>query len=708
MAGAARLNHLTAVSFPRLMSFTCWLLLWSGGGLALAQSSRAGWGSTPYHTNGAYGVTFRVWAPDATSVYVPGQFNNWSTTATALMKELTNGVWNGNWSADVSSATNGQQYKYYLNFPGGNNYISGTSVWRHDPRARKVVSSSTGSGGNDIIYDPTLFNWTNDVPIAPSLNDLVIYELHIGTFYNPNSNPGSVQGTFLNATNRLDYLKSLGVSAVEVLPIAEFPGATSWGYNPADIFAADNNSYGGPDGFKTFVKACHARGIAVLLDVVHNHYGPTDLDLWDFDGWTGTNAGGGIYFYQDPTISSTPWGSRPNYTRQQTRDFIQQNIQMWLEECHVDGFRWDATSAMTNNNGIYIPDGATLLTNINTFIHTNYSGKVSIAEDIYNNLGFDGAWDTDYPYAVTPVLTNAVDANRNLNIIAYALADAVRYGGNAGMNRVTFLESHDVVGDLNNGTRVVTAIDPTTPNSWRARKLSLLGAALTFCSPGVPMLFQGQEMLENQPFSTSRPVDWSKTNTYSGIVNCYRDMIRLRRNIEGYSAGLKGDSFAIVAKDDGNKVIVTRRWQANATNSDCVVVANLSSNVLANYTVPFPATGNWYLHFNSDATNYSSDFTGVGSNTVSVTGATANIALGAYAVEVFSQQPFAPTMSIAQSNRVTTIAWPVNFANWTLQSATSLGGNWTTVNSISLQTNSGSISLAVPSSGAVFYRLQRP
>ena len=231
-----------------------------------AQSTRPGWGSTPYHDAVGTGVTFRVWAPNATSVYVPGQFNGWSTAATPLGRELTNGVWNGNWSADVTSAAVGQQYKYYLNFTGGSGYISGTSVWRHDPRARKVVSSSTGAGGDDIIYDPAAFNWTNDSPVSPSLNDLVIYKLHIGTFYNPNSGSG-LQGKFTDATNRLDYLKNLGVSAVEILPIAEFPGTASWGYNPADIFAADNNSYGGPDGFKTFVKACHARGLAVLLDV---------------------------------------------------------------------------------------------------------------------------------------------------------------------------------------------------------------------------------------------------------------------------------------------------------------------------------------------------------------------------------------------------------------------------------------------------------
>src|ERR1039457_4802518 len=133
------------------------------------------------------------------------------------------------------------------------------------------------------------------------------------------------------------------------------------------------------------------------------------------------------------------------------------------------------------------------------------------------SYGFDSTWDTDYPYAVMPVLTNTVDANRDLNALAYDLANNVRFGGAASSNRVAFLESHDVVGDLNNGVRLVTAIDPATPNSYKARKLSTLGAAVTFTAPGIPMLFQGQEMLENQAFDSTLLVDWTKTNTYRGI-----------------------------------------------------------------------------------------------------------------------------------------------------------------------------------------------
>ena len=365
-------------------------------GAAPAQSSRPGWGATPYSTP-TPGVTFRVWAPNATSVTVPGQFNNWSTTAAPLAKEITNATWTGVWSADVAGASAGQQYKYYIQYSGG-------SAWKHDPRSRVVTSPGTAPGANDIIYDPAAFNWNGDDFTNPPIQDLVIYELHMGTF--PSS---ATPSRFIAATNRLDYLKSLGVSAVEIMPIVEFGNSgSSWGYNPAQPFAVDNSQYGGPDGFKIFVQACHARGIAVLLDVVHNHYGPDQLDMWNFDGWSGGGplGGGGIYFYQSNTnLQITPWGyTRPNFSSSQVANYVRDNFTQWLDEYHADGFRWDTPATMIYaNDGSYIPAAGNLVNAVNTMIHTNNGGKISIAEDLYNSFGFDSAWDTSYPNAVTPV-----------------------------------------------------------------------------------------------------------------------------------------------------------------------------------------------------------------------------------------------------------------------------------------------------------------
>ena len=206
------------------------------------------------------------------------------------------------------------------------------SLSRIDPYARKVTNST----GNGIIYDPQAFDWGDDTFTIASWNELIIYEMHIGTFHvKEKGHPGTLD----SAIEKLPYLRELGINAVEVMPIMEFSGDFSWGYNPSHPFAVES-IYGGPDAFKRFVKAAHEHGIAVIVDVVYNHFGPSDLDLWQFDGWS-ENEKGGIYFYNDRR-SSTPWGeTRPDYGRGEVRQYLRDNALMWFEEYHADGLRWD-------------------------------------------------------------------------------------------------------------------------------------------------------------------------------------------------------------------------------------------------------------------------------------------------------------------------------------------------------------------------------
>lgn len=686
--------------FRRNVALIVVLAVFGGAGLLPAQSTRPGWGSIPY--NG--GVTFRVWAPNADSVYVPGTFNNWSTSATPLSQENSNGIPDGIWSADVAGVTNGAEYKYYINNNGG--------FWKHDPQSRWVTSAGPASGANDIVYNTTNFNWNGDQFTPPALSNLVVYELHMGTF------PASTTPSrFVAATNKIGYLTNLGVNAVEVMPIAEFGNSgDSWGYNPAQMFAVDNSQYGGPDAFKTFVQACHKSGLAVFVDTVHSHYGPDLLDMWNFDGWSGANSigGGGIYFYEsNVNLEITPWGdTRPNFSSNLVCNFIQSNINMWLSEYHVDGFRWDAASAIiTANDGSYIPDAGSLLDEVNGMTHTNYTGKISIAEDLYDSFGFDSAWDTSYPYAVTPVLTNTIDANRDMAVIEDAVEYNVRYGGTAGLGRVAFLESHDVVGDLNGGVRLVTAIDPATPNSYRARKLSTLGAAMTFASPGVPMIFQGQEMLENQPFDSGTNVDWSKTNTYSYIVKFYSDLISARRNLNGYTPALEGGQCTMLQVDNNNKVIAFDRWSSGNPSQYAMVIGNFAGTAFTNYAVAFPSSGTWYVHLNSDSTNYGPDYGNVGSSVVIASGnpASARLTIGPYSVLVLSQIPAAPTLTITATNHVLTVSWPSAPTGWLLYSSPSLTGKWSQIPAAQYETNGMTNFLNVTSpSGTLFYQLQKP
>ena len=413
----------------------------------------------------------------------------------------------------------------------------------------------------------------------------------------------------------------------------------------------------------------------------------------------------------------TPYGAtRPNFNSQQVCSFVQDNFTEWLNECHVDGFRWDTPNLMMHDNlNNYIPAADTLIHAINDLIHTNYTGKISISEDVYNYAGFDSAWDTSFPGYFTPVLTTASDSSRDMSVVANAVQYNVRYGGTAGSGRVAFLESHDVVGDLNGGVRLATAVDPVTPNSYRARKLSTLGAIVTLTSPGVPMIFQGQEMLENQQFSSTRLVDWTKTNTYSGIVQLYRDLIGARRDLKGYTPGLEGDQCSIVWSDNSGKLIAFHRWNSAVPSQDALVIANFANVNYSGYNLNFPSAGNWYVHFNSDSTNYSSDFGNNGSTVVTATGsnpATASVAIGPYSALILSQTPDAPPqLTITQNNGAVNISWPNTYFAWVLDASPTLAGSatpWSQVPAAQYQTSGTNIFINVVAPfGNTFYRLRK-
>ena len=201
-------------------------------------------------------------------------------------------------------------------------------------------------------------------------------------------------GTLDGVRRRLGYLRELGVGAIQLMPPFEFAGERSWGYNPAYPFAVES-SYGDPDDLKALVRAAHEAGIAVILDVVYNHLGPSDLDLWQFDGWS-EHGKGGIYFYEDDR-SATPWGdTRPDYGRPEVRAFIRDNAMMWLDEYHVDGLRWDATAYHLERQRRRrqapdaIPTGWSLMAAVNDGDAPSViPGRLMIAEDLRSD---DAAW----------------------------------------------------------------------------------------------------------------------------------------------------------------------------------------------------------------------------------------------------------------------------------------------------------------------------
>jgi 1,4-alpha-glucan branching enzyme len=582
------------------------------------------------------GAAFRVWAPFASNLCVAGTFNAWSPTANPLASEN-----NGFWSGDVDGVKIGDEYQFGI--------TNGTQplIWHKNPYASEVVNSS----GNAIVHDPD-FDWTGDNFVMPAWNDLVIYEMHVGTF---NDAPGTGAGTFDEITPKLPYLADLGINAIEIMPVAEFAGDYSWGYNPSQPFAVES-ALGGPQGLYRFVKAAHAHGIGVFIDVVYNHCGPGDLDLWRFDGWTDSDHNGGIYFY-DNVRAQTPWGStRPDYGRNQVRQYFRDNALFWLNKYRLDGLRFDSVVSIRNRLGNNndptndLPDGWSLLQWINNEIQSSQPWKITIAEDLQNNdwitrstgaggAGFGSQWEAAFVHPIRQAIITSNDGDRDL----FAVRDAMyhSYNGNA-TGRVIYTESHDE--DANGHQRVPEEIWPGNAGSWFSRKRSTLGAALVFTAPGIPMIFQGQEFLENGYFQDSVPLDWSKLTTYPGIHSLYRDLIRLRRNWNNQTAGLRGQNLNVHHLNNTDKLLGFHRWQNGGAGDDVVVAVNFANRSYDNYALGFPRAGLWRVRFNSDWQGYSPDYGNkLGYDTVAGTGSRdgmpfqANIGLGPYSVLILSQ-----------------------------------------------------------------------
>lgn len=543
------------------------------------------------------GTIFRVWAPHAEEVNVIGTFNDWAGKSNPLQPEA-----DGYWAADIAGAKPGDEYRFLICY-------NGQELSKNDPYAREV----THSAGNSVVPNHD-FEWEDDHFEMPPWNTLVIYEIHVGTFNAPDPDK---PGTFHDVIEKLDYLRQLGINALEIMPPTEFPGSRSWGYNPSHPFAIETD-YGGAHAFKQLVKEAHKHGIAIILDVVYNHFGPGDLDLWQFDGWQ-ENDGGGIYFYND-WRAETPWGhNRPDYGRPQVRQYIRDNALMWLEEFRVDGLRADSISHIRNVHGstdpsTNLPEGWDLMCWINEEIQARMPWKITIAEDLLGNeyitrptdqdgQGFSTQWDAAFVYPIREALTTQHDADRDMQAVAGAIAQT--YNGDA-FQRVIYTESHDEV--ANGKSRVPEEIMPSAANNWYPKKRATLGAALVLTSPGVPMLFQGQAMLADGFFSDDQPLDWSHAEKHSGLIHLYRDLIALRRNFSGTTRGLSGQHTEVFHINNEAKTIAFRRWDQGGPGDETIILANFADTTQDGYCIGLPTAGQWQVRFNSDWAGYDQEF----------------------------------------------------------------------------------------------------
>lgn len=531
------------------------------------------------------GVEFRVWAPLAKHVAVAVPYVSYDTSNKIDMVRDTKGCW----SVTVPSAEAGQEYKFIITTNNDK------TVERNDPYARALTNSDRGAS---IIVSQD-FDWGDDLFMPLPKNQQIIYELHIGTFHRKDA---ASPGTFYDAIEKLDYLQSLGVNMVEIMPVTSMCEGNGWGYNVNHIFAVEQ-SYGGRHGLMSFVRACHERGIGVIADVVYNHF--CNAEIWGFDGTT-SELPGGVYFFGDER-NQTPWGARPDYGRREVRQFILDSVAMWFMEYRLDGLRLDSTSYLRNQDGgsdmnrdIY---GAwSLLQEITSLAHRLRPGAVIIAEDTGSNTyislprnnggaGFDSQWRLNFPEALYQALglepRYPADIKDEL---------AQRYTDDP-YTRVIFSDSHDTA--ANGRARLNEIIAPRHASGKRAHEELILANVIVLTAPGIPMLLQGQEFLQDGAFNDWRDLDWENVIKYADIVAAHRDLIALRRNTSQTTDGLQGAFVSLFHIDDTNRVLAYHRWDKGGPHDDTIVIVNFGDTSFGEYSLQLPLDGTWQVAFDS-------------------------------------------------------------------------------------------------------------
>lgn len=536
---------------------------------------------------------FRVWAPFAQDVAVIGDFSKWQPIP--MTKDTETGVW----QVKVDDVEAGHAYKYQIKG------YDGVTRYLNDPRARALTDSDDGAG---VISDGR-FDWEGleKVDMAP-LDQQVLYEVHVGTFVRPDP---ATSGNFHTAISKLDYLRDLGVTTIELMPVTSMATSYGWGYAPSALYSVENN-YGGSYGLKKFVREAHRRGLAVILDVVYNHFGPRAA-LWQFDGWSENNRGG-IYFYNDER-GDTPWGARPDYGRPEVRDFVLDNVSMWLNEYHVDGFRLDSTIYMRNTAGRNndpahdIPDAWHLMMDIVNRAHKIKPDALVIAEDcagnsqitnaqIYGGAGFDIQWDLGLPHVIRGALRIGNEPAGLQNLVN---VQGQSFNGDW-HQRIIFSDSHDTA--ANGNERIVAMAVPDT-HSVGARRIAILCSAIALTTPGIPMLLAGSEFLQGEDFNEWNALDWGNASKFHGIVDAHRHLIALRKNLYGDTGGLMSGDIRVLMQDENCRVLMYQR--GDERNQPVIVLINFSNYKWKNYTLPLPY-GDWQIKFNSSWRGYSTDF----------------------------------------------------------------------------------------------------
>jgi maltooligosyltrehalose trehalohydrolase len=429
-------------------------------------------------------VRWRVWAPRARNVNLVTLAGDGRRTPHAMHAEE-----HGHFALTLPDIPGAQRYVYQLD--GGDDRPDPCSLWQPD-----------GVPGPSAVFRPGGFSWTDQHWKGVPRADLVFYELHVGTF--------TPEGTFDAIIPRLESLKDLGVTALELMPVSQFPGRRNWGYDGVLPYATQN-SYGGPESLQRLIEAAHKVGLAVVLDVVYNHLGPEGNYLSDF----------GPYFTDK---YKTPWGSAVNYDDKGSdavRDFVLDNVRMWLAEFHLDGLRLDAVHAIYDLGARHL---LRAIKDVADDVAQKTGRTIEIVGESDQNdpricnpperggHGLDAQWSDDFHHAVHAYLTGERrgyyaeygEARQIAKALETPFLFAADYSPHRGRKHgappvgltgdrfVVCIQNHDQVGNRAKGDRLTTMLGSHAKHR--------LAASLMLLSPHLPLLFMGEEYAEENPF----------------------------------------------------------------------------------------------------------------------------------------------------------------------------------------------------------------
>jgi 1,4-alpha-glucan branching enzyme len=586
-------------------------------------------------TNG--GATFRVWAPGALHVYLA---LNGAVGQPSPSMELVKNPLSGHWTGYAKGVQDGTKYRYFVVGPGGQGL-------KRDPWAREL--DQQGLPDCDcIVRSSASYPWHDGGFVPPAFSDLVVYQFHVGRFYarDPQGNDNRLNrvAKLLDAIDRVPYWVDLGVNAVQPLPLVEFPGEWSLGYNGTDLFSPDQDyclapadlpaylgkvnallAQRGQGGLtlgqlsghvnqvKAFVDVCHCYGIAVIPDVVYNHCGgtldPQSLDYFDFP--TNRSAENSIYF------SANGWagGKVFAFTKPEVESYLIANAAMFLQEYHADGLRFDEVTVIDRMGGWFFAQHMT-----DTLRFTKPAAAL-IAEywgqdrwlgtwPTPAGMGFDIGYSDGIRDAVRTVLAQAAggaNASVDLNLLVPGLERP--WNVSYAWQSYNCLENQDLVLDSDGDhrkPRIARLADATNARSWYARSRSRVATGILLTSPGVPMLFMGEEFLEDKlwsddPHRNDLLIWWDGLDRLDPVMSdfhrCTRDLLRVRHR----QPALRADPVNVFHIDTTNRVLAFHRW-VPGIGQDVVVVASLNESAFSwgSYQLGLPLAGEWQEAFNSD------------------------------------------------------------------------------------------------------------